>query len=309
MRCSTPFVEPPVAAIDAAAFSNDSFVTMRARRHVVADELHCEPARPRSRFLLRAVERGDAVRAEGREPEELERRRHRVRRELAAAGAGSRARDRLELVEVGVADLAGGVRADPLVDVLDRDVLAAVDARGRSSRCRDERRDVEPAERHRRRRDRLVAGDEQTRPSKRWPRATSSIESAITSRETSDARIPDVPIETPSETAIVLNSIGVAARLADPALDVPREVALVEVARHRLDPRRADADDRLREVVVGEAGGLQHRARARAVGAVGERGAVALRGIGRGVVRRRHAVVPLSIGFDGSRHHSLNEPG
>src|SRR5438046_565929 len=49
----------------------------------------------------------------------------------------------------------------------------------------------------------------QTSPSKRWPRATSSIESAITSRETSDARMPSVPIETPSETEIVLNSIGV----------------------------------------------------------------------------------------------------
>ena len=49
----------------------------------------------------------------------------------------------------------------------------------------------------------------QTRPSKRWPRATSSIESAITSRETSEARIPSVPMETPSETETVLNSIGV----------------------------------------------------------------------------------------------------
>src|SRR5712691_842916 len=48
-----------------------------------------------------------------------------------------------------------------------------------------------------------------TSPSKRWPRATSSIESAISSRETSDARMPSVPIETPSETAMVLNSTGV----------------------------------------------------------------------------------------------------
>src|SRR4051794_16301789 len=49
----------------------------------------------------------------------------------------------------------------------------------------------------------------QTRPSNRWPAQTSSIESAITSREISDARMPSVPIETPSETEIVLNSIGV----------------------------------------------------------------------------------------------------
>src|SRR5438067_8697556 len=48
-----------------------------------------------------------------------------------------------------------------------------------------------------------------TRPSKRWPRVTSSIESAITSRLTSEAFMPSVPIDTPSETAMVLNSIGV----------------------------------------------------------------------------------------------------
>src|ERR1700736_187630 len=48
-----------------------------------------------------------------------------------------------------------------------------------------------------------------TRPSKRCPRATSSMESAITSRLTSEAFMPSVPIETPSETAMVLTSIGV----------------------------------------------------------------------------------------------------
>ena len=49
----------------------------------------------------------------------------------------------------------------------------------------------------------------QTSPSKWCPRVTSSIESAITSRETSEARMPAAPIVTPSETAIVLNSSGV----------------------------------------------------------------------------------------------------
>ena len=42
-----------------------------------------------------------------------------------------------------------------------------------------------------------------------WANATSSIESAITSRLTSDAFIPSVPIVIPSEIATVLNSIGV----------------------------------------------------------------------------------------------------
>src|SRR5438477_829674 len=56
-----------------------------------------------------------------------------------------------------------------------------------------------------------------TRPSKRWPRVTSSIESAITSRLTSEAFIASVPIDRPSETALVLNSIGVAPAARMPA--------------------------------------------------------------------------------------------
>ncbi len=107
-----------------------------------------------------------------------------------------------------------------------------------------------------------------TRPSKRCPRATSSIESAITSRDTSEAFIPSVPIETPSETEIVLNSIGVPPAARIPSLTFTRQLALVVVARHRLDPGRADADDRLREILVGEADGLEHGACGRAIGAV-----------------------------------------
>ena len=42
-------------------------------------------------------------------------------------------------------------------------------------------------------------------------------------------------------------------------------------------------------------GALEHRARAGAVGAVGEGGAVALGGIGREIVRRAHGV-PFSMG-------------
>jgi dihydroxy-acid dehydratase len=46
---------------------------------------------------------------------------------------------------------------------------------------------------------------------------TSGMRASLTSREMREARIPLVPIETPSETAIVLNSIGV-----PPASRTPR---------------------------------------------------------------------------------------
>ena len=49
-----------------------------------------------------------------------------------------------------------------------------------------------------------------TSASNMWPRATSSIESAMTSRLTSEVFMPSVPIVMPSEMAIVLNSIGFA---------------------------------------------------------------------------------------------------
>ncbi len=55
-------------------------------------------------------------------------------------------------------------------------------------------------------------------PSKRWPRLTSSIESAMTSRLTSEVFMPLVPIVIPSEIAIVLSSIGVPPAARTPSL-------------------------------------------------------------------------------------------
>src|SRR5205814_1082658 len=56
-----------------------------------------------------------------------------------------------------------------------------------------------------------------TSASNMCPRATSSIESAITSRETSEVFMPSVPMVMPSLIAMVLNSIGV-----PPASRTPR---------------------------------------------------------------------------------------
>ena len=46
-------------------------------------------------------------------------------------------------------------------------------------------------------------------PSIDWPFTTVSIESAITSRETSEYFMPSVPIEMPSATVIVPNTWGI----------------------------------------------------------------------------------------------------
>ena len=50
-----------------------------------------------------------------------------------------------------------------------------------------------------------------------WPRPTSSIESATTSRLTRDAFMPSVPMTTPSLIEMVLNSIGVAPAARTPS--------------------------------------------------------------------------------------------
>ena len=88
--------------------------------------------RPASGGCLRLerVGRRDVVQAGGADADELDRHRHRVGRELAAARAGAGAGDVLELVHFVGAHPAGGVRADDLEDVLDRDVAATEPARG-----------------------------------------------------------------------------------------------------------------------------------------------------------------------------------
>ena len=58
----------------------------------------------------------------------------------------------------------------------------------------------------------------QTRPSKLLARVTSSMESAMTSREISEAFMPCVPIVMPSCTVMVLNSIGVPPASRTPCL-------------------------------------------------------------------------------------------
>ena len=62
-----------------------------------------------------------------------------------------------------------------------------------------------------------------------WPRAISSIESAITSRETSDVFMPSVPMVMPSLMAMVLNSIGV-----PPASRTPRATCSASSRRLKL---------------------------------------------------------------------------
>ena len=114
-----------------------------------------------------------------------------------------------EIFQFGVRHLAGRMLADCLEHVLNGHVVPLELARHDRPAVEHERRDVQACERHDGAGDGLVATGQSDDPSNRWPRATSSMESAMTSRLISEAFMPSVPIEMPSETAMVLYSIGV----------------------------------------------------------------------------------------------------
>src|SRR5213080_4257936 len=107
-------------------------------------------------------------------------------------------------------------------------------------------------------------------PSTHWALHTVSIESAITSRETREYFIPSVPMEMPSLTVIVPKVWGMppAARTG---LGAQRQVVELGVAGRDRAVRVRDADDRLREVLIAEPDGAQHRTVGRALNAGGDR--------------------------------------
>ena len=147
-----------------------------------------------------------------------------------------------------------------------------------------------------------------TTPSIIWPRMTSSIESATTSRLMSEVFIPSVPIVTPSLMAIVLNSIGVPPAARMPALTATassRWLMLQGIVSIQVVPTPMM---RLGEVLVGEADGLEHRAGAGTVGAVGDRRRMALGGVG-GVGGVGHLGVSWPAGECGLTLHGLGSLG
>ena len=185
---------------------------------------------------------------------------HRVGREHPAAGALARARPALDLAELGLGHRAGGDGADGLEHARDVDRPAVVLDRAGSSRCRrgcwPGRGGPTPSA--------SPACSCRTRPCRRSrpgarrrrpPRPSRSS----SSRLTSEACIPSWPMEIPSDTVIVPNSMATPPALADPPADVLGQRAQRHVARRDLVPRVGDADLRLGEVVVGQPDRPQHR--------------------------------------------------
>ena len=98
--------------------------------------------------------------------------------------------------------------------------------------------------------------------------------------------MPSVPIVSPSEMAMVLNSIGSSASRANAFLHLCRQTAQVEVAGHGFNPRIGDANQRTAEVRVSKSDGLEHGARARAIAPFGDSTADVLEIHGRKITGR-----------------------
>ena len=108
--------------------------------------------------------------------------------------------------------------------------------------------------------------------------------------------MPSWPIEMPSETAMVTNSMREAARVAHAVLRPLGEPVERHVARRDLVPARRHADLRLAPVGVGHADRAQHRPGGRTLHAVGDLVAARLHGL-RHAGQRTWAVSAIPLRF------------
>ena len=97
----------------------------------------------------------------------------------------------------------------------------------------------------------------QTRPSKQWARTIVSTESAMISREASEYFMPVWPMAMPSQTAMVLNSNGTPPAVADGLFDDLGHLVQVDMAGHDLAEAVGDADERLIDIGIAHAAGME----------------------------------------------------
>ncbi len=217
-----------------------------------AHEGHGEMTGPLGSGALVGIDRGDAAQPEGADPQEVGRHRHRVGGELAAARPRARARPVFHLAEVGVRHAPRRMRADGFEHVLDGDVASREPPGRNGPAVQNEPGDVQPGERHRGTRDRLVAPDEDHE-------GVEQVAARHELNRVGDHFAADERRSHPgrSHRDAVGNRDRVefhrrAARRADACLHRHREVAQVEIAWTDLDPGVRHADDGLLEVVARE---------------------------------------------------------
>ena len=232
-----------------------------ARGHVLAHDVHDEVAAARADVVFARINGGDARRAHGREADQFHDRRHGVGGELAAAGARAGTSDVFDFVQFGIADLAGRVRADGFEHVLNRHVFATEVAGHNRAAVENDAGHVETQQRHGRAGNGFVASD-QRHDAVEHVAARHQFDGVGDHFAADQRRLHALG----AHGDAVADGDGVelhrrAAGCANALLDLGRQIAQFEIARHGLDPGVGDADDGL-QVVVGEADGLEHGSRA-----------------------------------------------
>ncbi len=205
------------------------------------------------------IDRRDRRTPRQRHPEGLADGGHRVRREHAGARPGSRTRRGLDLLELLVVDRALAVGSDPLEDVDDRDVTAPVVARQAAAAVQEDGGQVDPRLGHEHPRQRLVASGD----------VHHAVE-ALGMHDELDGVGDHLTGYERGAHALVPHGDPVGhrdgrelerdpARAAHPRLGVSGEPLTGDVAGSDLVACRDDSDLGLREVVVRESDGPQHR--------------------------------------------------
>ncbi len=269
-------VDPPVQATPAIAFSKAAPRQDVFRRDAFLQQINNNLAAFKRDFIFAGVHGGNSVESHGREADQLHHRRHRVGRVLSAARACARARDIFEFEQLGVGHLAGSVCADRFEHILNGDVFAAIHAGRDRAAVEHEAGEIHAGQRHGGRRDGLVAaydaddGVEELAAADQFDRIGNDFAADQRGLHAFGAH----GFAVADGDGIELH--GRAARGANAFLHLGREAAQVEVAGHGFDPGVGDADERLAEIVVGEADRLEHGARRSAVAPVGDTAAAML---------------------------------
>ena len=269
-RCSTALVEPPVAATPAMALSNALRVTMSRgfSPFRTASMMIC-PQRKLTSFL-RASSCGTAAVPMGESPISS----ITVAIVLAvnwpphAPGAG--AGMILDVQQFLIVDLARGMRAHGLEHVHDGDVAPLVPARQDRPAVQHDARHVQPQQRHGAAGNGLIARHQRHDAVEHVP-ARHQFDRIRDHLAAHQRRLHALG----AHGHAVADGDGVelhrrAAGGANSLLHLHRQVPQFVIAGHRLDPGIGNADDRLLQILVGEADALQHGAGGRTVGPLGD---------------------------------------
>ena len=241
-----------------------------AGANAALQQIHYHFATLECDFVFARIHRRNAVEAHGRKSDQFHHRGHSICGVLTAARARTGTGHIFERQQIGVAHLARGIRANGLEHILNGDVFAFVLAGGNRPSVEHEAGQVHACKRHGGRGDCLVATDYADRRVEKLS-AADQLDGVSNHLATHERRLHAFC----AHGLAVGDGYGVefhrsAAGGANAFFHLGRKAPQVEVAGHGFDPGIGYGDERLGEIVVGEADCLVHGARRSLVAPVGD---------------------------------------